>query len=201
VRPELIVHHSPGLDEPLRFRQAGKVVLAQALHKKNQEQLAKKRAMRERMAAAKKERKQPGEAPAEPTAAQTPERAPETPSKAPEAPEAQKRESLNALKARVKEAWPKAKHMADAKRDELDARLERGDAERFTQHQETWPRVRRSAARPGSKATARAPRSPEPSRSKRPDSQRARLLKAKKPMSPAETMLGSLGLIAMPRYS
>ncbi len=38
----------------------------------------------------------------------------------------------------MKETWPGAKYLADAKRDELVALLERGDAELFKQHQETW---------------------------------------------------------------
>lgn len=131
------------------------------LRKKNQEHLAKKRAMRERMADAKKGRKPPVEAPAEPTAAQTPERAPEAPSKAPEAPEARNRVSLNTLKARVKETWPKAKYMADAKRDELVALLERGDAELFKQYQETWAKrskVRYEAWLKGDSKSAQAAR-------------------------------------------
>lgn len=111
------------------------------LRKKNQEHMAKKRAMRERSAAAKKGRKQPVEAAtAEPTAEQAPERAPEAPTNAPDAPKAHEREkvSLATLKARVKETWPAAKYMADAKRDELTALIERGDAELFKQYQETW---------------------------------------------------------------
>ena len=108
------------------------------LHKKNQEHLAKKRTMREGVAAAKKGRKQPAEVKtAQPTEA-APERAPEAPIKAPEAPEARERVSLGALKARVKETWPQAKYLADAKRDEMVALLERGDAELFKQYQETW---------------------------------------------------------------
>jgi hypothetical protein len=108
------------------------------LRKKNQEHLAKRRAGREAVASAKKGRKQPAEIKAAEPTETAPERAPEAPTKAPEAPGARERVSLGALKARVKETWPGAKYMADAKRDELVALLERGDAELFKQHQETW---------------------------------------------------------------
>ena len=101
------------------------------LHKKNQEHLAKKRAMRQGLAAAKKIRKQPAAVKtAEPTET-APERVPEAPTMTPEAPEARERISLGALKAWVKETWPSAKYMADAKRDELAALIERGDVELF----------------------------------------------------------------------
>lgn len=53
--------------------------------------------------------------------------------------------TLQALKAEVKATWPEAKHMADAKREELTALLERGDAELFKQYQETW--AKRAKAR------------------------------------------------------
>ncbi len=108
------------------------------LRKKNQEHLAKRRASREGVAAAKKGRKQPAEVKTAPPTETAPERTPEAPTKAPEAPEARERVTLGALKARVKETWPAAKYMADAKREELAALLERGDAGLFTQYQETW---------------------------------------------------------------
>ena len=131
------------------------------LRKKNQEHLAKKRAMREGLAAAKKGRKQPAEVKtAEPTET-APERAPEAPAKAPEAPEPRERGSLGALKARAKETWPAAKYMADAKRDELTALLERGDAELFKQYQETWAKrskVRYEAWLSGNSKSAEAAR-------------------------------------------
>ena len=108
------------------------------LHKKNQEYLAKKRVARAAAAAAKKGWKQPAEAKTAESTETAPERAPEAPVKTPEAPEAGEQVSLGALKARVKETWPKAKYLADAKRDELVGLLERGDAELFKQYQETW---------------------------------------------------------------
>ena len=108
------------------------------LHKKNQEHMAKKRARHEAVVAARKGRKQPAEVKTAQPTETAPERAPEAPAKAPEGPEARERVSLGALKARGKETWPKAKYMADAKRDELVALLERGDAELFKQYQETW---------------------------------------------------------------
>ena len=131
------------------------------LRKKNQEHLAKKRAMREGVAAAKKGRKQPAEAKAAEPTETAPERAPEAPAKAPEAPKAREQVSLGALKARVKETWPAAKYMADAKRDELTALLERGDAELFKQYQETWAKrskVRYEAWLKGDSKSAQAAR-------------------------------------------
>jgi len=131
------------------------------LRKKNQEHLAKKRAMRQSLAAAKKGRKQLAEVKTAPPPETVPERAPDSPSKAPEVPEAQKRISLNALKARVKETWPAAKYMADAKRDELAALIERGDAELFKQYQETWAKrskVRYEAWLKGDSKSAQAVR-------------------------------------------
>ena len=131
------------------------------LHKKNQEHLAKKRAKHEVFSAAKKGRKQPAEVKAAEPTETAPERAPEAPTKAPEASEARERVTLGALKARVKETWPKAKYMADAKRDELVALLERGDAELFKQHQETWAkrsRVRYEAWLRGNSKSAEAVR-------------------------------------------
>ena len=117
--------------------------------------------MREGLAATKKGRKQPAAVKtAEPTET-APERTSETPAKAPEAPEARKQVSLGALKARVKETWPKAKYLADAKRDELVALLERGDAELFTQYQETWAkrsRIRYEAWLRGNSKSAEAAR-------------------------------------------
>ena len=131
------------------------------LRKKNQEHLAKKRAMREGVAAAKKGRKQPAEVKTAPPTETAPERTPEAPAKAPEGSEARERVSLGALKARVKETWPKAKYMADAKRDELVALLERGDAELFKQYQETWAKrskVRYEAWLKGDSKSAKAAR-------------------------------------------
>ena len=131
------------------------------LRKKNQEHLAKKRAMREGVAAAKKGRKQPAEVKTAPPTETAPERAPEAPAKAPETPKAREQVSLGALKARVKETWPKAKYMADAKRDEMVTLLERGDAELFKQYQETWAkrsRVRYEAWLRGNSKSAIAAR-------------------------------------------
>jgi hypothetical protein len=108
------------------------------LHKKNQEYLENKRAKRKALAAGKKGRKQPVEVKTAEPAETAPERTPEAPPRVPEASEGRKRESLGALKARVKETWPAAKYMADAKHDELVALIERGDAELFKQYQETW---------------------------------------------------------------
>jgi hypothetical protein len=141
--------------------------------KKNQELLAKKWARREALAAAKKGRKKSAKATeAEPAAAAS-ESVSETPTKAPEAsPEAPKvrdRVSLSALKARVKETWPKAKYMADAKREELAALLERGDAEFFTQYQETWAKrskVRYEAWLKGDSKSAVAARTKQTTRSR-----------------------------------
>jgi len=127
------------------------------LRKKNQEHLAKKRAMREGVAAVKKGRKQPAEV----KTAQPPETAPERAPEAPEAPKAREQVSLGALKARVKETWPEAKYMADAKRDELVDLLERGDAELFKQYQETWAKrskVRYEAWLKGDSKSAQAAR-------------------------------------------
>ena len=61
----------------------------------------------------------------------------------------------------MKETWPKAKYLADAKRDELVALLERGDAELFKQYQETWAkrsRVRYEAWLRGNSKSAEAAR-------------------------------------------
>jgi len=113
------------------------------LHQKNREYLAKKQAKREAVVAAKKSRKQPAKIT---TPAETaPAPAPEVPAKTSGSPKARERVSLGSLKARVKETWPEAKHLADAKRDELAALLERGDAALFKQYQETW--AKRSKAR------------------------------------------------------
>ncbi len=38
----------------------------------------------------------------------------------------------------MKETWPEAKNLADARREELAALVERGDAELFKEHQELW---------------------------------------------------------------
>ncbi len=131
------------------------------LRKKNQEHLAKKRASREALAAAKKGRRQPAEVKTAQPTETAPERAPEAPATAPEAPETKQQASLGALKARVKETWPGAKYMADAKRDELVALLERGDAELFKQYQETWAKrskVRYEAWLKGDSKSAQAAR-------------------------------------------
>ena len=106
------------------------------LHQKNREYLAKKQAKREAVVAAKKSRKQPAKitAPAE----TAPAHAPEASAKTSGSTKARERVSLESLKARVKETWPEAKHLADAKRDELVALLEQGDAGLFKQHQGTW---------------------------------------------------------------
>ena len=69
--------------------------------------------------------------------------------------------TLQALKARVKETWPEAKNMADAKRDELTTLLKRGDAELFKQYQETWAKrskVRYEAWLHGNSKSAEAAR-------------------------------------------
>jgi len=61
----------------------------------------------------------------------------------------------------VKETWPAAKYMADAKRDELAALIERGDAELFKQYQETWAKrskVRYEAWLKGDSKSAQAAR-------------------------------------------
>jgi len=61
----------------------------------------------------------------------------------------------------VKETWPAAKYIADAKRDELTALLERGDAELFKQYQETWAKrskVRYEAWLKGDSKSAQAAR-------------------------------------------
>ena len=65
------------------------------------------------------------------------------------------------MKARVKETWSGSKYMADAKRDELVALLERGDAELFKQYQETWAKrskVRYEAWLHGNSKSAEAAR-------------------------------------------
>lgn len=80
------------------------------LARKNREHLAKKQATREAHQAT------------------TPAKSKET----------AKKEPLASLKAKVKATWSKVKHLTDAKRDELAALLERGDAELFTQYQKTW---------------------------------------------------------------
>ena len=131
------------------------------LHKKNREHLAKKRAMREDVAAVKKGRKQPAEVKTAAPTETAPERAPVAPAKAPEAPKTREQVSLGALKARVKETWLAAKYMADAKRDELVALIERGDAELFKQYQETWAKrskVRYEAWLKGDSKSAQAAR-------------------------------------------
>jgi hypothetical protein len=109
------------------------------LHKKNQEYLAKKRVARAAATGAKKGRKQPAEAKTGEPTEQAPERTPEAPTRAPEASKGEQ-VTLQALKARVKETWPKVKYLADAKRQEMAELLERGDAELFKQYQETWAR-------------------------------------------------------------
>lgn len=48
------------------------------------------------------------------------------------------RQTLQELKRQVKETWPEAKNLADARRDELAALIERGDAELFKEHQGLW---------------------------------------------------------------
>lgn len=55
------------------------------------------------------------------------------------------RQTLQELKHQVKETWPEVKHLADARREELVALVERGDAELFKQYQESW--AKRSQAR------------------------------------------------------
>ena len=46
--------------------------------------------------------------------------------------------SLRDLKRQVKETWPEAKNLADARRKELAALIERGDAELFQEYQDLW---------------------------------------------------------------
>ena len=53
--------------------------------------------------------------------------------------------TLQELKRQVKKTWPEAKNLADAKREELAALIERGNAELFKEHQELWSK--RSEAR------------------------------------------------------
>ena len=45
---------------------------------------------------------------------------------------------LRDLKRQVKETWPEAKNLADARRKELAALIERGDAELFQEYQALW---------------------------------------------------------------
>lgn len=69
--------------------------------------------------------------------------------------------TLQALKIRVKETWPQVKYLADAKREELAALLERDDAEPFQQSQETWAkrsRVRYESWLKGDSKSAQAAR-------------------------------------------
>lgn len=55
-------------------------------------------------------------------------------SPAPKAP----KPSLRDLKRQVKETWPEAKNLADARRKELAALTEHGDAEHFAEYQDLW---------------------------------------------------------------
>ena len=55
-------------------------------------------------------------------------------SPAPKAP----KPTLQELKRQVKETWPEAKNLTDARRKELAALVERGDAERFAEYQDLW---------------------------------------------------------------
>jgi len=48
------------------------------------------------------------------------------------------RQTLQELKRQVKETWPEAKNLADARRKELAALIERGDAELFQESQTLW---------------------------------------------------------------
>lgn len=55
-------------------------------------------------------------------------------SPAPKAP----KPTLQELKRQVKETWPEAKNLTDARRKELAALVEHGDAERFQEYQALW---------------------------------------------------------------
>ncbi len=55
-------------------------------------------------------------------------------SPAPKAP----KPSLRDLKRQVKETWPEAKNLTDARRKELSALIERGDAEMFQEYHALW---------------------------------------------------------------
>ena len=71
------------------------------------------------------------------------------------------RQTLQELKRQVKETWPEAKNLADAKREELAALIERGDAELFKEYQETWSKrseERREAWLRGDSKSAQAAR-------------------------------------------
>ncbi len=48
------------------------------------------------------------------------------------------RTAIQELKRQVKEKWPQAKNLADARREELTALIEGGDAELLREHQERW---------------------------------------------------------------
>ena len=48
------------------------------------------------------------------------------------------RQTLQELKRQVKEMWPEAKSISDARRDDLVALIERGDAELFKKYQDLW---------------------------------------------------------------
>ena len=69
--------------------------------------------------------------------------------------------TLQELKRQVKETWPEVKNLADAKRGELAALIERGDAELFKEYQEVWSKRskdRREAWLRGDSKSAQAAR-------------------------------------------
>lgn len=71
------------------------------------------------------------------------------------------RQTLQELKRQVKETWPEAKNLADAKREELAALIDRGDAELFKEYQKVWSKrseERREAWLRGDSKSAQAAR-------------------------------------------
>ncbi len=75
--------------------------------------------------------------------------------------------TLQELKRQVKETWPEAKNLADAKREELTALVERGDAELFKEYREVWAtrsKARRDAWLKGDSKSAEAFRAKKPER-------------------------------------
>ncbi len=69
--------------------------------------------------------------------------------------------ALQELKRQIKETWPAAKNLADAKREELVTLVERGDAELFKDYHATWAKRakwRRDAWLKGDSKSAEAAR-------------------------------------------
>ncbi len=78
--------------------------------------------------------------------------------------------TLQELKHQVKGTWPEAKNLADAKREELAALVERGDAELFKEYQEVWAtrsKARHDAWLKGDSKSAEAFRAKEPERTRK----------------------------------